>query len=84
MILCVIKNLQNKILLLWSYRFHNKEVPKLDSDCTCLVVITWFYSSKEWELLTASVFKWMQMHWKNVIRHITDVLENFSDNSDEE
>ena len=58
--------------------FHNKEVPKVDSSCTCFAFIS-LDSIFEVKLLSPSAFKRMQVHWKKMNRYITDDLENSSD-----
>ena len=65
--------------------FHDKQIPKMDSNYTCLVVINLDSALKKiWKLLSASVFKRMQIHWKRkkVARYILGNLRNSSD-SDE-
>ena len=43
---------------------HNKEIPKVDSNHTCLAVIILDSAlKKRWELLSASVSKRVKIHW---------------------
>ena len=59
---------------------HDNEIPRVDSNYTCNV--NRFCTQKRWKLLSASVFKRIQTHWKrkkNVIRYIIDDLVNSSD-----
>ena len=45
--------------------FHDKEIPKKGSNNTFLSIdIDWFYSSKRWKLLSASIFERIKIHWK--------------------
>ena len=58
--------------------FYNKEIPKVDSNHTCLAVIS-LYSA----LCCSQVFlKECIYIEKKVVRHIISDLESFSDDSD--
>ena len=63
--------------------FHNKEIPKAGSDCTCLAVITIDSVLKKDENHYVQVFlKEFKYIEKEVIRHIIGDLEISSDESD--
>ena len=65
--------------------FYKKEMSKVGSNHTCLVVITTdFVFLKRWKLLSAGVLERMKTQRKKVIRYVTDDLEIYSDDSDEE
>ena len=67
--------------------FYNKNIPKVDSNDTCLAVIS-LYSAlkKDGNYYLQLFFKKYKYMAKNVIRHINDNLSDFSfsDESDEE
>ena len=68
-----------------STEFHNKEIPSVSSNHTSLAVIAIDSFLKNWwKLLSASVLKRIKIQFKKVIRHITDNLQIYSDDSDEE
>ena len=55
--------------------FHDKELPKVGSDHTCLAVITDFALKK---MKSTNIFKRVQVHWKEkVVRFVTDEQKNF-------
>ena len=67
--------------------FYNKKIPKVDSNHTCLAVISLDSALKEDENYYPQVFlKEYKYIEKKVIRHINDNLSDFSssDASDEE
>ena len=77
---------QNKISWWWSYNFYDKEIPKLDSNHTCLAVISLDSALKKREIYYPQVFlKECKYIEKKVVRHINYNLSNFSysDGSDE-
>ena len=62
-------------------------MPNVGSKHTCLVVISLDSAVKKDERYYRKCFKRMQMHWKRkkiVIQHITEDIESFSSNSNEE
>ena len=63
-------------------------MPKADSNYTCLAVILIGFVFKKVENYYPQVFlkecKYIEKEEKKVIRHITDDLDIFSDDSDEE
>ena len=62
-----------------------KKFLKKGSNHTCLAVILIHFVLKTWQLLPASAFKSKYIEKeKKMIRHITDDLEIFSDDSDDE
>ena len=64
--------------------FYNKEIPKEDSNHTCLAVISLDSAAKNDENYYLQVFlKECKYIVKKLIRYINDNLGNFSDNSDE-
>ena len=59
--------------------FHDKEIPKVDSNDTCLAVISWDSALKKDENYYPQVFlKVCKYSKKNVIKHINDNLSDFS------
>ena len=65
--------------------FYDKEIPKLDSNHTCLEVITLDSALKKDENCYPQVFlKECNTLKKKFARHITEDIESFSSNSDEE
>ena len=67
--------------------FHDKNIPKIDSNHTCLAVITLDSALKKDENYYPQVFlKECKYIEKKVIRYINNTLSNFSssDESDEE
>lgn len=61
------------------------EMPSVSSNHTCLAIITIDSFLKNWwKLLSASVLKRIKIQFKKVVRHITDNLQIYSDDSDEE
>ena len=65
--------------------FYDKEIPKMDSNHTCLAVIILDCALKKDENYYPQVFlKECKCIEKKVIRHINDSLSDFSDDSDEE
>ena len=42
--------------------FSGKKIPKMDSNHTCLALITLDSALKKWQLLSASVFKRVQIY----------------------
>ena len=64
---------------------YDKEVPKVDSNHTCPAVISLGSALKKDENCYLKVFlKELKYAKKKVIRHITQDIEIFSSNSDEE
>ena len=64
--------------------FYNKEIPKVDSNHTCLTVISLYSALKEDDNYYPQVFlKECKYITKKVIGHITDDLESSSDHSDD-
>ena len=64
--------------------FYDKEIPKVDSNHTCLVVISWDSVLKKDENYYSQVFlKECKYINKKVIRHIIDDKESSSDDSDD-
>ena len=64
--------------------FYDKEIPKVDSNHTCLAVIGLDYALKKDENYYLQVFlKDCKYIEKKVVRHIYDNLSDFSDASDE-
>ena len=62
-----------------------KKFLKKGSNYICLAVILIHFVLKTWQLLPASVFKSKYIEKeKKMIRYITDDLEIFSDDSDDE
>ena len=65
--------------------FHDKEIPKVDSNHTCLVEISLDSAFKKDESNYPQVFlKECKYINKKVIRHIIEDIEIFSSDSDEE
>ena len=65
--------------------FYAKEIPKLDSNHTCLAVISLDSTLKKDESYYPQVFlKECKYIKKKVIRHIIDDMEGSSDDSDED
>ena len=67
--------------------FYNKNIPKVDSNDTCLAVISLDSAlKKDGNYYLQLFFKKYKYMVKNVIRHINDNLSDFSfsDESDEE
>ena len=65
--------------------FHDKEIPKVDSNHTCLAVISLDSALKKVENYNLEVFlKEHKYIEKKVIRHLIDDLESSFDDSDEE
>ena len=68
--------------------FHDKEVPKVGSNHTCLAIISLDSAFKKMKTIVCKCFIRMQIHWKEklVSKHINDYLRDFSDSgeSDEE
>ena len=63
--------------------FYNKEIPKVDSNHTCLAVISLYSALKKDENYCSQVFlKECKYIEKKVVRHIIFDLESFSDDSD--
>ena len=61
--------------------FDDKEIPKVDSNHTCLAVISLDFALKKDENYYPKVFlKYMR---KKVFRHIIDDLDSSSDDSDD-
>ena len=70
--------------------FYDKEIPKVDSNHTCLAVVSLGAAIKKYKIYYPKVFfKECKCIKKNVFWHINDNLSNFSssdytDDSDEE
>ena len=65
--------------------FHNKEIPKAGSDCICLAITMIDSALKIEENYYLQAFlKECKYTEKEVIRHITEDIEIFSSDSDEE
>ena len=63
--------------------FYNKKNPKVDSNYTCLAVISLDSALKKDKSYYPQVFlKECKYIERKVIRHITDDIESFSDDSD--
>ena len=64
--------------------FYDKEIPKVDSNHTCLAVISLDATLKKDENYYPQVFlKECKYIEKKVVRHVIDDLENSSDDSDD-
>ena len=64
--------------------FYNKKNPKVDSNYTCLAVISLDSALKKDKSYYPQVFlKECKNIERKVIRHITDDIESFSDDSDQ-
>ena len=64
--------------------FYNKKNPKVDSNYTCLAVISLDSALKKDKSYYPQVFlKECKYIERKVIRHITDDIESFSDDSDQ-
>ena len=75
---------QNKISWRWSYRFLRWKIPKLNSNHTCLAVISLDSTFKKDDNYYPQVF--LKKHnyiGKKVVRHINDDLSHFSFDDDE-
>ena len=65
--------------------FYDKEIPKVDSNHTCLAIMNLDSALIKMETIIHKLFlKACKYIKKKVIRHIVDDLESSSDNSDEE
>ena len=64
--------------------FYDKEIPKANSNHTCLAVISLDSALKKYENCYLQVFlKECKCINKKLVRHIIDDLESFSDDSDD-